>query len=117
MEAALLETTVAWEQEGQTSGEVREIMGAVDETCLEQMLLVCLDLPTGSLLLAAVAEERTSPPWKALVEERLTALGAHVRYGVSDRAKALMHLAETGLECLSMPACFHVTMTSCRALR
>ena len=108
MEAALLETTVAWEQEGQTSGEVRESMGAVDETCLEQMLLVCLDLPTGSLLLAAVAEERTSPPWKALVEERLTALGAHVRSVVSDRAKALLHLAETGLECLSMPACFHV---------
>ena len=55
MEAALLETTVAWEQEGQTSGEVREIIGAVDETFLERMILVCMDLPTGYLLLEAVA--------------------------------------------------------------
>ena len=108
MEAALLETTVAWEQEGQTSGEVREIMGAVDETCLEQMSLVCMDLPTGALLLEAGAEDRTSPTWKAVVEERLTALGAHVLSVVSDRAKALRQLAETGLECLSMPDVFHV---------
>jgi len=108
MEAALLETTVAWEQEGQTSGEVRESIGAVDETFLEQMILVCMDLPTGYLLLEAVAEARTYPTWKALVEERLTALGAHVLYVVSDRAKALMQLAETGLACLSMPDFFHV---------
>ena len=108
MEAALLETTVAWEQEGQTSGEMREIIGAVDETFLEQMILVCMDLPTGYLLLEAVAEDRTYPTWKAVVEERLTALGAQVLYMVSDRAKALMQLAETGLECLSMPDFFHV---------
>jgi hypothetical protein len=108
MEATLLETTVAWEQEGQTSGEVREIIGAVDETFLERMILVCMDLPTGYLLLEAVAEDRTYPTWKALVEERLTALGAHVLYVVSDRAKALRQLAETGLECLSMPDFFHV---------
>ena len=108
LEAALLETAVAWEHEGQTSGEVREIIGAVDETFLERMILVCMDLPTGYLLLEAVAEDRTYPMWKALVEERLTALGAHVLYVVSDRAKALVQLAETGLECLSMPDFFHV---------
>src|SRR5919201_6571187 len=32
LEAALLETAVAWEQDGQTHGEGREIIGAVDET-------------------------------------------------------------------------------------
>jgi hypothetical protein len=31
-----------------------------------------------------------------------------VRYLVSDRAKALIQLADQGLECLSMPAFFHV---------
>jgi len=46
-------------------------------------------------------------PWKAGVDARLTALGTGVRYLVSDRAKALIQLAEKGLECLSMPDFFH----------
>ncbi len=37
-----------------------------------------------------------------------TALGTGVRYLVSDRAKALIQLAEQGLECLSMPDFFHL---------
>jgi hypothetical protein len=43
-----------------------------------------------------------------LVDERLKVLGAGVLYLVSDRAKALIQLAEQGLECLSMPDFFHV---------
>jgi hypothetical protein len=35
-------------------------------------------------------------------------LGVDVLYLVSDRAKALIKLAETGLECLSMPDVFHL---------
>jgi hypothetical protein len=45
LEAALLETAEAWEQAGCAGGEMREIIGAVDETFLERMMLVCLDLP------------------------------------------------------------------------
>jgi Family of unknown function (DUF6399)/IclR helix-turn-helix domain len=108
LEAALLETAMVWEQAGQAHEEVREIIGAVDETFLEQMMLVCMDLRTGYLLLEEVADDRTYATWKAMVEERLKALGAHVLYLVSDRAKALVQLAETGLECLSMPDFFHV---------
>jgi len=108
LEKALRETAEVWEQEGRADGEGREIIGAVDETFLERMILVFMDLPTGYLLLEEVAEDRTYATWKALVEERLKALGAQVLYLVSDRAKALMQLAETGLECLSMPDFFHV---------
>ena len=46
-------------------------MGAVDETFLERMILVFMDLTTGYLLLEEVAEDRTYVTWKALVEERL----------------------------------------------
>jgi hypothetical protein len=42
------------------------------------------------------------------VDERLKSLGTGVLYLVSDRAKALIQLAEKGLECLSMPDFFHV---------
>jgi hypothetical protein len=106
--AALLETAAAWEQDGCAGGERREIIGAVDETFLERLSLVLLDLATGYLLLEEVADDRTYTTWKALVEERLTALGTGVLSVVSDRAKALIQLAEQGLECLSMPDCFHV---------
>ena len=108
LEAALLETTAVWEQQGCASGAMREVIGAVDETFLERMILVCMDLPTGYLLLEEVADDRTYTTWKALVGERLTGLGTGVLYVVSDRAKALIQLAEQGLECLSMPDFFHV---------
>ena len=54
------------------------------------------------------ADDRTFATWYAVVEARLTTLGTTVFYMVSDRAKALIQLAEQGLECLSMPDFFHV---------
>src|SRR5215471_11501921 len=108
LETALLETTRAWEHESCAHGEGREVIAAVDETFLEHMLLVCMDLATGYLLLEEVAADRTYTTWKALVEERLKGLGTEVLYVVSDRAKALIQLAEQGLEGLSMPDFFHV---------
>jgi hypothetical protein len=54
-----------------------------------------------------VAAERTYATWKAVVDERLKSLGATILYLVSDRAKALIQLAEMGFECLSMPDFFH----------
>jgi hypothetical protein len=107
LEQRILETGHAWEQDGIAGGEVPEIIGAVDETFLERLLLVFMDLPTGYLLLEEVSDDRTYTTWKAVVEERLTGLGTGVLYVVSDRAKALIQLAEQGLECLSMPDFFH----------
>src|SRR5256712_3152814 len=108
LEAALRETAGAWEKEGRADGEGREIIGAVDETFLEQMMLVFMDLKTGYLLLEEVAEDRTYTTWKAWVDKRLKALGTEVLYLVSDRAKALIQLAEQGLACFSMPDFFHL---------
>ena len=108
LEEALLETAGRWEKDGVAAGEVREIIGAVDETFLEQMILVFQDVPTGYIVHEEVADDRTYATWKAVVDARLTALGTEVLYLVSDRAKALIQLAEKGLECLSMPDFFHV---------
>jgi Family of unknown function (DUF6399)/IclR helix-turn-helix domain len=108
LEATLLETAATWEQEGVATGEDREIIGAVDETFLERMVLVLLDLPTGYVVLEAAADDRSYATWHALMEKRLEVLRAQVRYVVSDRAKALIQLAEQGLECLSMPDFFHL---------
>ena len=69
-------------------------------------MLVFQDVPTGYLVLEDVADDRTFATWKALVDARLKALGTAVLSLVSDRAKALIQLAEQGLECLSMPDVF-----------
>ena len=108
LEAALLETAGAWEQDGLADGQVHEIIGAVDETFLQRMMLVFIDLVSGYLLFEEVAEHRTYDTWYALVETRLETLGTEVLYLVSDRAKALIKLAETGLGCLSIPDLFHL---------
>jgi len=71
---AILETAQAWEREGLTAGETRPIIGAVDETCLERMMLVCMDLVSGSLFCEEVAQDRTYGPWHTLVKARLEAL-------------------------------------------
>ena len=102
------ETARGWEQDGVAPGEGREMIGAVDETCLAQMILVFQDVSTGYLVQAAVADDRTYARWKALGEERLQALGTRGLYVVRDRAKALMQLAAKGLECLSMSDFFHL---------
>jgi hypothetical protein len=107
LEHVLLETAAAWEHEGIAAGEMRPLIGAVDETFLERMMLVFMDLVSGSLLFEEVAEDRTSTTWYALVEARLEALGVGVVSLVSDRAKALIKLAETGLDCLRIPDVFH----------
>jgi hypothetical protein len=107
LEGAVVETAETWEQDAVAAGEVREIIGGVDETFLERMMLVFQDLPTGYLVLEDVADDRTFATWKAAVDARLKALGAEVFYLVSDRAKALIQLAEQGLACLSMPDFFH----------
>ena len=108
LERAIMETGHAWEQAAIADGEGLEIIGAVDETFLERMLLVFLALPTGYLLLEEAVEDRSYATWKALVDKRLEALRAPVRYLVSDRAKALIQLADQGLECLRIPAVFHL---------
>jgi hypothetical protein len=83
-------------------------VGGVDETFLQLLMLVFLDLPTGYLILEEAAKDRSYDTWHKLVQERLETLGTDVLYLVSDRAKALVRLAVTGLACLSMPDFFHV---------
>lgn len=108
LEQAIRETTAAWEREGIAEGEVKPIIGAVDETFLSRLMLVCMDLVSGYLLLEEIAPDRTYDTWEAVVQARLKTLGAPVRSLVSDRAPALIKLAKTGLDCLSIPDVFHL---------
>jgi Family of unknown function (DUF6399)/IclR helix-turn-helix domain len=109
LERLLLETTTAWEKEGIAHGEIRPVIGAVDETFLQRMMLVFMDLATGYVLMEEVAVDRSFDTWFDRANDRLTTFGAEVLYMVSDRAKALIKLAHTGLGCLSIPDLFHLS--------
>jgi hypothetical protein len=108
LEQAILETTQAWEREGVAQGQIGPIIGAVDETFLERLMLVFMDLSSGYLLIEEPAEDRTYNTWHTRVTARLETLGARVLYLVSDRAKPLIKLGKTGLGCLSVPDLFHL---------
>jgi hypothetical protein len=108
LEQAIVETTQAWEREGIAQGQIGPIIGAVDETFLQCMMLVFMDLPSGYLLFEEPAEDRTYDTWHARVTARLETLGTRVLYLVSDRAKPLVKLGKTGLGCLSVPDLFHL---------
>ncbi len=109
LDRLLLETATAWEKDGIAHGEIRPVIGAVDETFLQRMMLVFMDLATGYLLMEEVAADRSFDTWFNRANKRLTALGTEVLYLVSDRAKALIKLAHTGLDCLSIPDVFHLS--------
>jgi hypothetical protein len=59
LEQAIVETAQAWEREGIAQGQIGPIIGAVDETFLQCMMLVFMDLPSGYLLFEEPAEDRT----------------------------------------------------------
>ena len=56
-----------------------------------------------------VAADRSFDTWFDRANDRLMTLGTEVLYLVSDRAKALIKLAHTGLGCLSIPDLFHLS--------
>ena len=109
LERIILDIAAAWEKEGIAHGEIRPIIGAVDETFLQRMMLVFMDLASGYLLMEEVAVDRMYDTWYGCINERLKTLGIGVSYLVSDRAKALVKLAQTGLDCLSIPDLFHLS--------
>jgi cob(I)alamin adenosyltransferase len=75
---------------------------------LQRMMWVFMDLISGYVLLEEVATNRTYETWYERVTARLEPLQTFVLYLVSDRAKALIKLAKTGLACPSIADLFHL---------
>src|ERR687883_114596 len=108
LERLILGIAAAWEKDGIAHGEIRPVIGAVDETFLQRMMLVFMDLGTGYLLMEEVATDRSFDTWFDRANDRLKTFGTEVLSLVSDRAKALIKLAHTGLGCPSIPDLFHL---------
>jgi len=58
LESPIVATAAAWKQDVRADGQARAIIGTVDATFMELILLVCIDLyRRGCPLLAEVAED------------------------------------------------------------
>jgi len=102
----IVETTEALEREGIAQGPRGPMVGSVDATFLERLMLVCMDLVRGDIVCEEGADDRTSETWSGRVKARRAPMQTRVVSLVSDRAQALITLAETGLECPSIPEVF-----------
>lgn len=106
------ELLVDYEREQQSqavSGKTRKVVGGVDETFFDRMVLVFMDLPSGFIFVEEASDDRSYETWKDRVYRAISDYGLKIRYLVSDRAKGLIKLAETGIGCLSIPDLFHAS--------
>lgn len=84
-----------------------KIVGGVDETFFKEMILVLMDLSSGYIFFEDVSENRTYETWFEKTMDAVQKLNLDIQYFVSDRAKALIKLSETGFDCPSIPDLFH----------
>ena len=109
LECLMLDTAAEWEQAGMAHGELRPVIGAVDETFFQRMMLVFMDLASGYLLMEKVAIDRSYDTWYEGSNARLKTFGIGVSDLGRDRAKALIKGAHTGLGCLRIPDVLHLS--------
>ncbi len=84
-----------------------KIVGGVDETFFKEMILVLMDLSSGYIFFEDVSENRTYKTWFEKTKDAVQNFNLDIQYFVSDRAKALIKLSETGFDCPSIPDLFH----------
>lgn len=87
---------------------IQKVTLGVDETFFERMILVAMDLTSGFIFTETFSKERSFEAWKTA-----TAFFGewHIKVDqvVSDRAKALIKLAEIGWEVFHIPDLFHAS--------
>jgi len=94
-------------QSSDMSTKPLKIVGGVDETFFKEMILVLMDLSSGYIFFEEASENRTYKTWFEKTKTAVQNLNLDIQYFVSDRAKALIKLSETGFNCPSIPDLFH----------
>lgn len=79
-----------------------------DETFFGGMpILVMMELASGYILSEVACENRSYQTWSEAIAPWWNSTGWQCHFMVSDRARALIKLAVTGLGCVSVPDLFH----------
>lgn len=96
------------ECEASIQPNTRQAVIAMDETFPgDGLLLVLMELCSGYILVEESSPDRNYATWLAQTAPRLKALGIEVKHAISDRAKALIKLAQDGFHCASGADLFH----------
>jgi hypothetical protein len=101
-----------YQQEQENQHQVNtplKIVGGVDETYFDLMILVLMDLPSGYIFLEEESEDKSYDTWLDLANNVASRLNLTFKYFVSDRAKQLIKLATQGFETSSIPDLFHAS--------
>ena len=101
-----------YQEEQQSKHKLNEplkIVGGVDETYFENMILVLMDLSSGYIFVEEESEDKSYETWLAKGKKVADKFGIEFKYFVSDRAKQLIQLATQGFKCLSVPDLFHAS--------
>jgi len=101
-----------YQEEQQTKHKLDEplkIIGGIDETYFEKMILVLMDLSSGYIFVEEESEDKSYETWFSKAKKVADKFGIEFRYFVSDRAKQLIQLATQGFKCLSIPDLFHAS--------
>ena len=109
IEAKILKFNSCKEKEIKSKVQDIELVLGVDETWFDKMLLVCQDLPSSYIFTEESADDRSANTWDTVIKKGLKRVLNifKIHYFVSDRAKALINLAEAKNFVTSVADCFH----------
>ncbi len=102
------------QKESCASDNAKKIVAAADETFFKKMILVFMDLRSGFIFSEKFSEKRDYDAWMKQTNKALKDFSVEVVYAVTDRAKALIKLAEDGFKVFSIPDLFHAARDICK---
>ena len=105
----MLQDYLKEQESNQVPAKSLKIVGGADETFFDNMLIVFMDLASNYIFVETEADDRTYETWKDKVQKIVDKFGIKIKYIVSDRAKSLIKLAQSGFGCLSIPDLFHAS--------
>ncbi len=97
------------QEERLPSDKSLKIVGGVDETYFEEMILVLMDLASGYLFVEEISEDKSYETWLEKATKVAEKYNIDFKFFVSDRAKQLIKLATDGFNCQSIPDLFHAS--------
>ncbi|MCP4161657.1 MAG: hypothetical protein GY760_16410 [Deltaproteobacteria bacterium] len=97
------------EQEQTQLDKPLKIVGGIDETFFNEMILVLMDLSSGYLFVEEESDSKTYDTWYEKAKKVADRFKIKFEYFVSDRAKQLIKLAVQGFKCSSIPDLFHAS--------
>ena len=97
------------QEEKHQLGEPLKIVGGIDETYFNTMILVLMDLSSGYIFIEEESGDKSYETWLEKAKKVAKKFNIEFKFFVSDRAKQLIKLAVQGFKSSSIPDLFHAS--------